>query len=40
MTAAPGPAPRTRIDRSRVPAGIIQLTLQQIEDGLRGEIDA
>ncbi|MDL5206671.1 hypothetical protein [Streptomyces sp. ALI-76-A] len=40
MTAAPGPAPRTRIDRVRASAGIVQLALQQIEDELRGEIGA
>lgn len=40
MTAAAVPAPRARIDRVRASAGIIQLALQQIEDELRGEIDA
>ncbi len=34
MTAAPRPAPRTRIDRVRASAGIIQLALQQVEDEL------
>lgn len=40
MTAAAVPAPRTRIDRVRASAGIVQLALQQIQDELSGEISA
>ncbi|MGP4004842.1 hypothetical protein [Streptomyces sp. 8N706] len=32
--------PRTRVDRIRAAVGIAQLTLQQIEDDLTGDIDA
>ncbi|MEU4352371.1 hypothetical protein [Streptomyces sp. NPDC023838] len=40
MTAAPRPAARTRIDRVRASAGIVQLALQQIADELRGGVGA
>ncbi|WP_372412030.1 hypothetical protein [Streptomyces luteireticuli] len=36
----PGLTPRACIDRVRASAGIVQLALQQVEDELRGEIDA
>ena len=37
MTASPVPTPRTRIDRVRASAGIVQLALQQIEDELSAD---
>ncbi len=40
MTATLVPTTRTRIDRVRASAGIIQLALQQIEDELRGPFHA